>query len=409
VRIEGYEQFGQNPPSPFTLLRSGKEYVFECTRGHDGFLKGELRTEVGTAAGYYTWLDADPAFTLRLPYPTAPEFVDSTFPCRYTPDSVLRSPEDLGRALGRTVQKVGEGPVADREAAALLFADSTPLSQSVWVDKLSGMTLRQVDRINGNIVYRREFDSVETNVPLAETAFGLPKGTIVIRGVVTPDILLAAWHGVSRSLADDLATMKAQSIQDVSVSLLSVPIPQGYDYGGTLAYEDGAGKVFPEYANPLTPKFPLFGDVPFNWIDNPLPPNRRDLLRDKSLSSRGEAPKTIPLAYQGPDGRVVPLVKTPSVAPPAEAVSYSQFLNRRTGDTISLFQLRGPALSDVLAGFALIDKKNIAGSGTGMTSYRIKYPCAVNIIEWHNGSCDYALTATGLDMETLERMANSAG
>jgi len=422
VRASGFEQLKQGHPHPFTILRSKKRFLYECTRGIDGALSGVLRSEVNGPSGAYTWLSGSPAFVLKLPAPTAPNLFATIAPSRMNRSQASGSLASTRANQGENTLLLGRGTVASRSCSVVSFTDLTPLEQKLWIDEDSGIVLRQVDRLDGIVIYRRQFDQIETGIGIPETVFQLPVNTVVIRGVVSPEILVAANASPNPgSYEADLASIRSRSGLDAGSWILPVQPPQGFDYAESNEYERGAGKLFPDYANPLTRQCPEseikpFGLVPSGWADGAWAPRGRGYGRsllplDSRGASRGVPP---PVAYQAPDGKILSFgaarsngAATKPIAGESEAIVRSEFLNRQTGDTIAFFQIRNVPMVVAFQGLRLSGPKALSTQvHPQMFGYTVSEPCAINILEWRVGPTDYVLAATGLDLQTLERMAD---
>lgn len=426
LRASGFEQLGGGHPNSFVIVRSRNRLLYEGTLGIDGCLAGLLRTEVDGQSGAYTWLSGTPGFVLKLPEPSTVEVYDSTFPSRFNSRELNGDLSNVARVLGKNVQHENSESICSRDCAVLAISDSTPLVHHLWVDGSTGMVLRQVDRLGGTAVYRRQFDVIETGVEISDDTFVYPSKAVVIRGPVTPDILLAAGPSAdSASYPADVTSARAASRIENGSWILSVLPPQDYTYSDTKAYDWTPGKTLSGYDNPLIQQstgvqITAVGQIPARWTEEQR--RGRKLSRDEDiLASRGgvRGAALAPMAYEAPDGRFIsvdayrargPLLKSQIADPNEECMVRSEFLERTTGDTISFIQIRNAPTMSAFAGYRL-NGPNPAPSPlhSDMVAYTIAEPSAVNVVEWSVGATKYVLAATGLDLQTLQRMADQAG
>ncbi len=285
------------------------------------------------------------------------------------------------------------------------------------------MVLRQVDRLAGTAVYRRQFDQIDTGVVVSDDTFLYPSKAVVIRGAVTPDILLAAGPTAgSASYPADLASVRAASQIENGTWILSVQPPQEYTYGDTKSYDWTPGKQLSGYNNPLiqgaaSSQIASVGQIPARWSEEQR--GRRGLREEDALASRGvlRGGSPAPTAYEAPDGRFIASGAAHSKAPAPkvqadpneECMIRSEFLDRTTGDTISFIQIRNAPMISAFGGYKLTGPKPAPSLlHADMVYYTIGEPAEIRVVAWHAGATQYVLAATGLDLQTLQRIADQA-
>ena len=82
------------------------------------------------------------------------------------------------------------------------LSDNTPLVQSLCLDSQTGMALRQQERVGRDIVYDRLLTSFETDANLPVTNFATPAGAVIVRGIVSPDVLVSKPKPLDQYAAD---------------------------------------------------------------------------------------------------------------------------------------------------------------------------------------------------------------
>src|SRR5579862_2244892 len=149
------------------------------------------------------------------------------------------------------------------------------------------------------------------------------------------------------------------------------------------------------------------GQLPMDWAEDR--PNKRNYA---NLASRsGNRNVAFAKIYQAPDGRLLTLAPPPHKVPPqplgegANAMVRMEFLDRQSGDTVVFLQMRNVPLVDAFPGYRLSGPKLLSSAGhSEVNGYTISSPSAINILTWRSGNSLYAIAATGLDFETLEKL-----
>lgn len=445
VRATGYERVMKGPPHAFTVMRDNGRFCMELKRDIDGQLGTVLRTEIASADGVYTWIASNPKFVLQIPYVTAPEIAETTLPVRYSRSELRDASPELQRSLGKSIKPGGFDVVASRDCLVVSLSDSGSLVQSLWVDSDTGLSLRQVDKVGLDEVYERRLTSVDINDPLPDDSFDIPEGAVVLRGIVSPSILLSALQPKSSPQYEgDLTTVRKASAIDEGGWIKKVEAPGNYQYAGTSRSEvvplPPADLSQSSYSN--QPNQPLqFGGIPEGWtvpgqvvfsggaiffgftdrsdgVPRNLPTQMSGMQNlDNGTPLDSPVPST---GYVGLDGsihmpppppsgeadRAAPATPRMTNAPGASGLVKTDFFDPSTGDTISFLQLRNVSLMSQLKGLRLslpmpLDTHRFEA----MFSYTATKPSPLNIVQWHNGETDYALVATKLPISELQAMA----
>ena len=103
-------------------------------------------------------------------------------------------------------------------------------------------------------------------------------------------------------------------------------------------------------------------------------------------------------------------ILNPANVPPSDfkARAETDLLDRATGDTISLFQLRNRDWRPLLHGFKTMPGTRPVSPIHGqIETFEATMPCTLHGIVWHEGSCDFLLTSTRLDIRALIALADT--
>jgi hypothetical protein len=91
------------------------------------------------------------------------------------------------------------------------------------------------------------------------------------------------------------------------------------------------------------------------------------------------------------------------------SVIHSDFLDPKTGDTVSFVQLRNRPLTSVFKANGLAAHKPIEHAKLGKVRvYRLDSPFKALVVSWKRGDMAYALTSTRLKVEELIAIAEKA-
>ncbi|HEY3781791.1 MAG TPA: hypothetical protein VGL56_11960 [Fimbriimonadaceae bacterium] len=446
VRAAGFEQVAGGKPHPFTVVRSRDSFLYNFSRDIDGQLAGALRTELGTPKGVFTWLAGDPHFVLRLPYPSAPEFVEALLPVRFKRKEVFQSPGDVERRMQKKVQKQGEQDVASHDCLVLSFSDRTPLVQTLWVDEATGFALKQEDSVSKQVVYDRTLTNFDPISAFEAGTFEFPQNSVVIRGFVSPQIL--AWanmrHG-PQQYQSDIAILKATSGIESGLWIHQMIVPPNFEYMGTRHFQELRSEEPPvaDSGLPAGPaqSFASFGGIPAGWSEvgqvvlrpegiffgfSGIPDSQpRGLFlgaQDPDAAAALQQP-ILPSSYFGPDGHVYRLDQgeqngtsqgqengsvEQNASPPDSSQSSvrSEFLDKKTGDTLTILQLRNVSLRDAFLGSRIIGpNKLVSQRYKEMNAFELRDPVAMKAVEWRDGATDYVVVSTVLDYTALQSIA----
>jgi hypothetical protein len=437
VRATGFERIADGLNHPFSIARWKDKFVYSCDHDIDGALAGNLRTELVNDKGVFTWLCSSPKWVLQLPYPTAPEFSQSILPIRFTRKDLTQNVAEVQKAIGKRITGKGQGSVAERDCMVLALSDRTPLVQNFWVDVQTGMSLRQQDRIGREVIYDRVLTSLQTDAALPASDFELASSAKVIRGLVSPDILLKASGMVPVSNYDaDYTALRNSSQIDGGFWIQKVPTPSGFDYMGSSQYEAPRIPLSQDQSTgniqPASNSAPV-GGVPMGWavpggvvIENGTiyfgyhaPSNEEprmlttDPASEQIIPFRGYVTMGGNVVLPEPDEKEKPNTKVPparvsalSIAP---ALVRSEFLDRSTGDTLTFLQTRNMRLSSLFRGIRLPAATPLTSRRYHeMLGFQIPAPQKLNAVVWTYEDTQYVLVSTRLSVGELQLLAESA-
>lgn len=444
VRAAGYERIAEGIPHPFTIARTRDALVYSFAKDIDGQLAGIMRTEVAGSDGVYTWIASNPQMVLQLPALSAPEFAEAVWPVKFGRSQLFNQTRKLSKDLGKRIEFKGKDSVATRDCEVVALSDRTPLVQSLWLDK-TGLPLKEEDRIGRDLSYERLLTAVQTNEPLPPSIFTAPPDAIVIHGLVSPSILTASPKS-GLQFETDLRQIRTTSHVEHGGWIQDVVTPMGFAYMGTSRFQSEPLETEPAYQNSPPPAtqntraaFGSFSGVPSAWavpgqvaisggtiyFGFKAPPNEgsRDLSQQLYGSSQySPSQQVVPSrGYVSFDGSIVRTPDTQDQTPTTqkqtrdtgtagEELVRSEFLNTRTGDTITFLQMHNVSLAAVLKGLKLSNLKTIGSARFGeMQSYEVARPFTLHVLLWRSGDSQYALVSNILTADQLQNLAERSG
>jgi hypothetical protein len=429
VRATGFERVAGGQPHTFSIIRWKNRVALNCVRDLEGEYEGVLRTEVANDSGIYTWFAANPRWVLQISSLSAPEFAESTMPVRFTKSEITNDTQQMQRDLGKQIMKTGEDAVASRQCLVFKLSDSSPLQQSLWVDEQTGLALKQQDRVANDLVYERLLTSVQTQPQISPTAFDLPANATVIKGLVPASLLYKASRPVSSSQYDaDLSAIKAGAPSKSWV--LKLLVSSRYDYITTDAYESTEDPApAPSDNRPPINMYASIGQIPAGWatpggvaifgrhIFFGYPAIFNNDPRDPSQQGHIVTPR----AYYAPDGSLIRLVddspkpSTTAATPnpnPSDGKQHmirSVFLDKKSGNTVTFYQLRDVSLNDALSGIRLSSPKVLdSPHHEHLLGYEMTKPMPLRVIAWQENDSEYVIASSDLSLSELQDLAEKS-
>lgn len=437
LRATGIERMSGGVERPFTVTRGKDAVLIHSVAGIDGYLGGILRSELISSKGVYTWLSASTRYALQLPYASAPGLAGIASPIRFTKSDLTSRKRDLESRYGIKIAEAPDDTVGRRTCMVLKISDRGSMLRQFWIDKETGVALRELDRVGNDIVYDRLFTSFDPEAPLPDRSLDLPASSLVIKGAVEPDILLRALQ--NRTFADyatDLDNLRLSGGERGRTWLKKLTPPTGFDYVGSSISENSWE------TDPEVPERPRFSDKQparnngYNgWIvpggqvffpDGSMYIDTRPIgltpAESDSIRLPNGQPAFQPLyVSQNPAGGLFATVLTPpqqqtpaekplpKVQVPEEnthSVIRSEFLDRSTGDTIVFLEFRNVQLDATLTAWSLKPEKlDQTGAGKPLSAYAATKPCTLHAVSWQTGGSSYLLVSSRLNSAELASLA----
>jgi hypothetical protein len=449
LSISGIERIAGGKERPFLVARSNGKLQFTTQRGLDGSLIGENRNEESVASGVFTWLSDSPKWVLQLPETSIAEYGSLIQPSRFSKGALLEARQTIERSLGKKVIQFKSGTYRDRTCFEVTVGDpNLPTNfQKLWIDAETGITLQRIDTSNRSVDYQYKLDSFKPDQIPANGAFALAPSATVIRGFVHPEILK---HAGEKATDEDYKKALAGITAVDRNSILSVPKPEGFEYVHTLvstARGSGAGKV--QTGGALGSALLLPGGLPPGWnVTGDVDVEKGTIVMD-FVTPEGGGPKAminLPSGVQDSatfqikitndqpnsdpiDIQYVSFVDTNGsliIAPgdsvqaakerrKAEAILFgssvihTDFLDPKSGDSVSFVQIRNRQLTSVFKANGLTAQKPIEHQKLGeIKVYRLEKPFTAIVLSWKRGEVIYALTSTRLKVDDLIAIAEKA-
>lgn len=451
--VSGAERIFERQEQQFTLMRQGENLLLRTNRNVHGALAGEERSELAVREGIFTWLAAQPAWTLQLLAPSSEQmrYLD---PPRFQISDLRNNRPAVERALGGKVTVGKREKFGKRDCITLLVTHSqTGRQQGFWVDLETGLILRHVDMVNGLKDYERWFTQFTPQTSLPAENFQIPTGSQVIRGVPDAGILRhAAKPRDANAYREDVSQIRQKTVLGAGNWLYTLPDIPGFAYTHTV-HQERVGTFSKEqlarraslYRNqgvfsaiPYLSDIPVVGRFYTGGATQPAPwvftgqegGNAIALaLGDNVLTTAPNAPvqgirvfTSDRLLTEGTGSAISLKFLSPTLDPAtrkrlleeekqmgADSRVQSDFLDPKTGDTLSFLQLRHRGIASLFPGLALPEPSVLTSKERGrVLVYALTQPFALNLISWQTGEGSYVLASTRLTPKELLALAEKA-
>lgn len=177
-----------------SLVFHGGTYRVLTTQGVRGGLEGIPRIELISREGVYTWLEEKPDVAMQLSMPTSWSVFEFLARPRFSRADLEIHLAGIERALGKRVLAGRNETLQGRSCMVLTILDRPDSMnqdyQKVWIDRETGLTMRQQDFNRGKKVYEREVTSLELSNDPPALPMKVSSTAILIRGPVSGDTLL---------------------------------------------------------------------------------------------------------------------------------------------------------------------------------------------------------------------------
>ena len=418
------ERFEQSAAREMTVTKKGDTYSYRTTNEIDGMLGGVERVEVAGPNGFYTWLPNRPEIVLRLWAPTSHDVFDYLAKPNFSRADLEVYVEGIEKALGKKVLVGKSEKIAERDCLVLTILDKPGSSedyQRLWIDRETGLAMKLMDVAKGVVSYEREVKSIAFTPP-ADVLFAPKEGAKVLSGIILPTTLL------------NVGTLSgAEAFQrDISV----VNQKSGTPWAGATAELSSFGYAGSNFRQIRRDRFQV---GPERVDPREAARQRRQQQRGNQIAQRarfvsqnGGEMQTIELRFAATedviatrDGNVI--VSTAALPPtlgaegavPGQAgtganadgsivypMVQSDFVDAKTGDTLTLLQIDKRDLKPWLLQLGLDEGVVVPNEGAGNARFHVSTgPVKVNVLTWQVNQSRLALVSTNLSKEQLVDIA----
>jgi hypothetical protein len=398
----------------YTILKADREFAVRTTLDIDGALGGVPRIEAVSSRGVFTWLESRPEYALQLPMPTAIDAISFLSPPRFSRADLEFNLKGIEAALKKPVRAGKTESIAGRECLVLTVLDRPDSGgsdyQLLWIDKETGYALKVQDFFRGQMTYERVAQSIKYN-STPETLSTSPKsGATIIKGCVSADTLLRLPDGRGfGDLGTDIEKINAseQSIQRNWAKVIAPSGPFRYAQTGFRKYtgqrpaagsagESGSQRRQSQLSDGLSFEFQTIGATGSETrliaitADRalPVPPPGSDIV---FVDDRGNITRATTGSQSG--GGAGSGAGGRSDAPVAN-VAKSDFVDPKTGETVTLIQALGVPAETFIGPYAFGTPKSLENELKLGRSYTVTAPYKMTVVCWKLGEISYALVST---------------
>jgi hypothetical protein len=446
VRMTGTERHFDGPANRISIARHGGQTMFISSGGLQGSLMGKERNEVSGSGGVFTWVTSLPGFSLWLPGPSTSHYASLLQPVRFSRKDIASNREAVEKALTGTFVRSSEAAWKGRDCFVLIVADKTAPSthQEFWIDKETGLILKRRDWSGRTGHYELLIDRLTTSADLTRHTFPTPEKSVRVLGPVDPEILLRADGPGERQPGQEIAEVGARI--GAPAWLRSINTPAGFRYIHTVSRKRASSRSAPLVGSSLGAPELMPGGLPSGWTVTGQIDPANGAIDMRFSAPDGSGPRAIIagprhgddgssfnitiaggdkppvsisfVAYLSPDGALV--IAPGTSAREAEesrqaarrtigaqgALVQSDFLDVKTGDTVSFMQSRMVDLKTRLRGFAAAEVSAAKVEGLGeVKRFEVRSPYVVRLVTWRAGDAEYLLSSCRLSFEELEKLA----
>jgi hypothetical protein len=410
---EGDERLANGTTRHFRISRSGDATAIETSVAVDGQLAGVPRTELKTSKGRLTWLVGKDRWAIEQHRSGVLDYEKMLAPPVFTRSEMSRGAVTLQRVLGQKVEVGRPEAIAGRNCDVLRLADRSAISKTLWIDRQTGATLKYEESVAGQPFIVRQFTAFDTTKQPDARDLSAPDSAKRLWAPVSPGVL--QWTEASRGpkgYAEDLATCRKQTKLSASGWILGLPEVPGFDYMITERRES-LGSL-PKPANEAEGSS-VAGTAELKILDSNIARAQQAIELTVAVSKlQGQNSQEQGIVFTL-DRMVLEMaadVETPARdkerAAGANGFVQSDFLDAKTGDTLSFVQLRNNTLATAMRGISLPEAVTEKIEGlTNPRVYNVASP-KLTILQWSLPSGDYALISTRHSVKELAEIARKA-
>jgi hypothetical protein len=417
-----------------TLISYQNAYRVKTTQGVRGGLEGVPRVETISRAGVFTWIEDKPDVVMQLGMPTSWSVFEFLARPRFSRADLEIHLAGIEKALGRRVLAGRNESVNGRDCIVLTILDRPDSMnqdfQKVWIDRETGITMRQQDFARGQRVYEREITAISLSNDPPEEAMAHGPEAIVIRGPVSGDTLLRVPSPRpktefveeinsynERSKSDEKQWLRAPDIAGPfgyaqswyrETIIPHVQLPGRRQGGGDSSFEERGNFLVSDFKQEIA-SIGQGGDFTFAValdgsgmrqakIEARIDGERREFVVTQSEGGQ--------ISIQGPasGGRAAGSTEPGDIK---LFIAKSDFVDPKTGHTLTLIQTQGVPPVNFLDGAILGTPKQINDPRLPEGSiYHVQFPYKMTVVTWQKGKVRYGLASTSATESELLTIAS---
>ncbi|MGI8922452.1 MAG: hypothetical protein ACR2HJ_00180 [Fimbriimonadales bacterium] len=420
------ERYADQPEKKIDLAHNAGAISYRTSAGIEGQLAGIPRIETAGGEGVLTWIEGKPDVAMQLFAPTSYDVGEFLERPGFSRADLEFNLQGIEKTLSRKVLVGKSEAIAGRDCLVLKVLerpDSSADYQQLWIDRETGITMRQQDYFASKRTYEREITSIEFKT---YDNFAPSPTMKVLRGVVAPITLLQVGRlGNAERFVADIAKINSSG----SAWASPFTAPDGYGYAQTLSRQVRRQQVALGGSKSTNNQ-----QTAAQRDEERRRTRRENRLRNRRFRSQeGEmlefeaavttdvgVPTTVTVqatpdgerivTYAGTaaDGKVLAAGGTPGGATGDQVFPFakSDFVDPSTGHTLSLLQINGaeiePFIDMLILGTPKLNPDNrLANSKL----YSVDKPAKITAVSWTVGQVRYALISTGLPTDKLLSIA----
>lgn len=426
------EQFSQAAPREMTLTKKGDDYSFRTSYEINGMLGGTERIEIAGPKGFYTWLPGRPDVVLRLWSPTSLDVFDFLAKPRFSRADLEVYLEGIERALGKKVLVGKSEQVSGRDCLVLTILDTPGQSadyQRLWIDRETGVAMKLQDVVRGTTEYEREITKISFDEAPADMLFAPKPEAKILSGIVLPTVLTNFGSlQTGETFSSDVASLN-QRVGKTWAGATNNMDAYGYAGSSFRTVRNQSFNLGPDRVDPRQAERDRRRQARGNMIAQQrqfvVSDDRTVMLAFATESSgggeiavihqiEGTLPPTVEIEQSRGGGQREggPGGSTSSGSASANStVTYpmvqSDFVDAKTGATLTLLQIEGRDLKPWLSPLMLDEGVPVGSEGAGNARFHTSSgPVKASVLTWKLGQSNLALVSTSLGKDELVKIAS---
>ncbi len=420
------ERFDEGSAREMTLTKKGDAFSYLTTNEIDGMLGGTQRVEVASPKGFYTWIPGRPDLVLRLWAPTSFDVFDFLAQPKFSRADLEVYLEGIEKALGKKVLVGKSEQIAGRDCLVLTILDQPGSSsdyQRLWIDRETGVAMKLADVSKGKTTYEREIKSISFVAPGADVLFAPKEGSKVLTGIILPSTLInAANPSPTSAFERDMAVINKRSEKAWAGYGTEFST---FGYAGTN-YRQIRKDTFQVRQERVDPReeerrrrqqqrrgnqiaqrqFVAADGGQFQTFE--IRVAAADLSSTVQIEEGNILLTGIPPTVGGDIGTAAGSTRAGAEKSVVYPMTQSDFVDPKTGATLTLLQIENRDLKPWLAPLALGEGEKVPNQVAGNAMfYTADKPVKVSVLTWQLGQTRMALVSTSLGKDELLEIAGN--